>query len=195
VAARHDQVTDPQITEALLLARRGTAYFSRHLAQLTADDLYGPSLLSGWSRAHVVAHVAYHARHLAHLLEKIRTSEPVPTGEETYDVDYAATLPQAALQNLHAHTVVHLNVEWRDLPADKWETVVQGPHGSPLRLVDTLWNRAKEVWMHAVDLNTGGKLEDVPSLFLDQLSEETLSVRDKAAHTQAECSSCACSKR
>jgi maleylpyruvate isomerase len=172
MVARYDLVEDPQIKEWLLLARRGTAYFSRQLAQLTDEDMSGPSLLPGWSRGHVVAHIGYNARHLAHLLEGVRRGETqvkAANHVDVHEVDYGATLPDAALRNLHAHAAVHLNVEWRDLPADKWETSLDWEGQRPLHVADTVWERAFEVWVHAVDLNVGARFEDLPPQLLDRL--------------------------
>ncbi|MBP7002177.1 maleylpyruvate isomerase family mycothiol-dependent enzyme [Amaricoccus sp.] len=53
----------------LAWARRGTAYFARKLRELTEAELTGPSLLPGWTRAHVIAHVGYNARALAQRVE------------------------------------------------------------------------------------------------------------------------------
>lgn len=172
MVARYDLVEDPQIKESLLLARRGTAYFSRQLAQLTAEDMSGPSLLPGWSRGHVVAHGGYNARYLAHLLEEVRrggTQAKAADDDDAHDIDYGATLPDAALRNLHAHAAVHLNVEWRDLPADTWETALDWEGQRKLRVADTVWGRAFEVWIHAVDLNIGARFEDLPPQLLDRL--------------------------
>lgn len=176
MVARHDQTTDPHITQSLLLARRGTAYFSRYLTQLTAEDLRGPSLIPGWDRAHVVAHVGYHARELAHLIEEVRTGLPQTETElpQAHDVDYGATLPEAALRNLHAHAAVHLNVEWRDLPADRWDAVVIRDGRSPVHVAQTAWRRACEVWVRAVDLNVGARFEDFPPQLLERLLHDAL---------------------
>lgn len=176
MAARHDHTTDPHITESLLLARRGTAYFSRYLAQLTAEDLRDPSLVPDWNRAHVVAHVGYHARDLAHLIEEVRTGTPVAESAEleAHNVDYGATLPDAALRNLHAHAAVHLNVEWRDLPAEKWNTVIPRDGQPPVHVADTAWRRAYEVWVHAVDLNVSARFEDFPPRLLERLLHDAL---------------------
>ncbi len=177
MVARYDLVEDPQIKESLLLARRGTAYFSRQLAQLTAEDMSGPSMLAGWSRGHVVAHVGYNARYLARLLEDVRrggTEVKAANHDDAHHIDYGATLPDAALRNLYAHAAVHLNVEWRDLPADKWETSLEREGQRPLHVADTVWGRAFEVWVHAVDLNAGARFEDLPPQLLDRLFRTVL---------------------
>ena len=164
MAARHDLVTDPGIRSDLLLARRGTAYFSRKLNELPDAELYGPSRVPGWSRAHVVAHVGYHARELAGVIELARTgarSDPeVAYGPAT--VDFGATLPPGALRNLHAHAAVHLNVEWRDLPPERWERVVTVPESGDEKVSCTPWLRAREVWLAALDLDNGARREDLP---------------------------------
>lgn len=176
MVARQDQVTDPHITEALLMARRGTAYFSRYLGQLSAEDMRGPSLIPQWDRAHVVAHVGYHARQLAHVIEKVRTGLPStePDLPQAHNVDYGASLPDSALRNLHMHAAVHLNVEWRDLPGEKWETLLAQGAGQPSHLVETVWQRAQEVWLHAIDLNNGARYEDFPPRLLERLFQEAL---------------------
>jgi len=81
---------------------------------------YTPSRVPGWSRAHVVAHVGYHARALARLIEGAAAGVPVAMydgpSQQAHEVEFGATLPVEALRNLVAHAAVHLNVEWRDLP-------------------------------------------------------------------------------
>ncbi|MDQ2624405.1 MAG: maleylpyruvate isomerase family mycothiol-dependent enzyme, partial [Actinomycetota bacterium] len=120
MGARTDRTSDPRILEALLHARRGQAYFSRKLAELRNDELDGPSLLAGWSRRHVVAHVGLNARALTRLTEWAATGVETPMydspGARDADIEFSATLPDRALRHLAAHAAVHLDVEWRDLP-------------------------------------------------------------------------------
>ena len=129
MVARTDNVTDPAIRDALLLARRGQARWARALGDLRDDELDEPSLLPGWSRRHVIAHVGFNARAIARLVEWARTGEenpmyasPEQRGEE---IDFGATLPADALRNLCAHASIHLNVEWRDLPDRDWSNIVR----------------------------------------------------------------------
>ncbi|WP_022887275.1 maleylpyruvate isomerase family mycothiol-dependent enzyme [Glaciibacter superstes] len=178
MGARIDKTQDPEILAALLLARRGTAYFQRKLAELRDDQFDGPSLLPGWSRRHVIAHVGYNARALTRLTEWAATGvenpmypSPDARGEE---IEYGATLSPAALRNLSAHAAVHLNVEWRDLEPTSWNAEVRTAQGRIVPASETVWMRTREVWLHAVDLDNGGSVTDFPPELIDRLLTDVL---------------------
>jgi maleylpyruvate isomerase len=78
MVARHDLVEDAEVRAGLLTARRGTAFFARKLSELSYDGLDAPSLLPGWSRRHVIAHVGYNARAVARLVEWASTGVETP---------------------------------------------------------------------------------------------------------------------
>ncbi|HYJ48344.1 MAG TPA: maleylpyruvate isomerase N-terminal domain-containing protein, partial [Microbacterium sp.] len=130
---RTDLVTDERIAASLLLMRRGQAYWARKLNELRDDEFDAPSLLPGWSRRHLVAHVGFNARAVARLVEWARTGVETPMydsdTQREEEIDFGATLPVEALRNLAAHAAVHLNVEWRDLPADAWSAEVRTAQG------------------------------------------------------------------
>jgi maleylpyruvate isomerase len=173
VPARHDQVDDPRLAASLLTARRGTAYFSRKLAELGDDDFDAPSLLPGWTRRHIIAHIGYNARALTRLLEWAATGIENPMyaspGQRGQEIEDGATLKPIALRHLVSHSSVHLNVEWRDLPADAWTNTVRTAQGRTVPASETAWMRSREVWIHAVDLNNGGSFQDFPPDLLDAL--------------------------
>jgi len=173
MAARTDNVDDPALTELLLLARRGTAYFSRALNQLSDAEFDEPSLLPGWSRRHVAAHVGYNARALARLVEGARTGVAIPMYESPVarnaEIEVGATLPVVALRNLCEHAAIHLNVEWRDLPAESWSNPVTTAQGRVVPVSETVWMRIREVWIHAVDLDNGARFDDFPAELIDKL--------------------------
>ena len=177
---RIDQVTDPALRNALLIARRGQSYFSRKLNELTDHDLREPSLLPGWRRSHVIAHVGYNARAIARLVEWARTGVETPmydsNEQRAEEIDYGATLSPDALRNLSAHAAIHLNVEWRDLAADEWAREVTTIQGRTVPVSETIWMRTREVWLHAVDLDNGGRVEDFPPDVLDLLLEDLVRV-------------------
>lgn len=178
MAARTDNVDDPALAATLLLARRGSAFFSRKLAELSDAELYEPSLLAGWTRAHVVAHVGYNARALTRLTEWAATGVETPMyasmQQRNDEIELGATLPAQALRNLSDHAIVHLNVEWRDLPAQAWANEVKTAQGRTVPVSETAWMRAREVWLHAIDLGNGASVDDLPPEFVDRLLPEVV---------------------
>ncbi|AXJ11026.1 maleylpyruvate isomerase family mycothiol-dependent enzyme [Arthrobacter sp. PM3] len=173
MVARHDQTTDPELLAGLLQARRGTAFFARKLNELSDADLDGGSLLPGWTRRHVAAHIGYNARAIARLIEWAATGVETPmyasAAARDHEIDFGATLSPIALRNLFDHSAVHLNVEWRDLPADAWHHTVKTAQGRLVPASETVWMRTREVWMHAVDLDNGATFADIPAPVLERL--------------------------
>jgi len=173
MVARQDLATDPGLREALLQARRGTAFFARKLNELTDDELDGGSLLPGWTRRHVVAHVGYNARAIARLVEWAATGVETPMYPSSevrdHEISFGATLSPIALRNLFDHSAVHLSVEWRDLTDRDWTSEVKTIQGRTVPASETVWMRTREVWIHAVDLGNGATFADIPVPVLERL--------------------------
>jgi maleylpyruvate isomerase len=173
MVARQDQTTDPDLLAALLQARRGTAFFARKLNELSDADLDGGSLLPGWTRRHITAHIGYNARAIARLIEWAATGIETPMYASTqvrdHEIDFGATLSPIALRHLFDHSAVHLNVEWRDLPAEAWHHTVRTIQGRDVPATETVWMRTREVWIHAVDLDNGATFKDIPAPVLERL--------------------------
>ncbi len=163
--ARYDAPEAPHAD--LLLARRGAAYFARKLGELQDADLSAPSLRDGWSRRHLIAHVGYHARALARLVESARTGVPqdMYTCEQARieEIDLGATLPDRALRSLVYHATIHLDVEWRDLTDSQWETPLMLSDDAQIIARATPRLRAVEIWQCAIDLGNGGRATDIPA--------------------------------
>lgn len=164
---------DLDLNERLLIARRGTAYFAQRLAELTDEQLHEPTALSGWSRAHLVAHVGYNAAALCRLLEWAATGIETPMyaspEQRGREIAEGATLSAAALRNLFDHTVARLDEKWRNLPVAAWEAQVRTAQGRTVPVSETAWMRTREVWIHAVDLGNGGRFGDFPDVVLESL--------------------------
>lgn len=174
--ARYDSPNAPA-TE-LDWARRGTAYFARKLNELRDDELQQPSLLPGWTRAELVAHVGYNARALTRLTQWARTGVETPMyltdKQRGGEILLGGTLPPRALRNLFAHAEVHLNVEWRDLSAEQWDHDVRTAQGRQVPVRETAWMRSREVWVHAVDLANGGSFLDFPPELVNRIIADVL---------------------
>lgn len=191
MTGRTDDVTDPELAGRLLLMRRGQAYWARRLGELRDDEFDAPSLLPGWSRRHLVAHVGFNARAVARLVEWARTGVPTPMyaspSQRADEIELGATLPVEALRNLCAHAAIHLNVEWRDLPEAAWSNEVTTAQGRRVPVSETVWMRTREVWIHAVDLRNGARFGDFPPVLIDLLLEDLVRVwRRKRAPDDAD---------
>jgi maleylpyruvate isomerase len=157
----------------LTLARRGTDYYDGLLRDLLDDDFDGPSLLPGRRRRHVVAHVGFNARALARLVRWGATGVETPMYASVQarndEIDQGATRSPAALRELHRVESDALETAWRLLPADRWVFPVRTAQGRTVPVSTTPWMRVREVWLHAVDLGTGGRFEDFPPELIDRL--------------------------
>lgn len=167
---------DLSLEERLTLTRRGTAHYSGQVALLNNEDFSTPSLLEGWSRSHVVAHVAYNAAALCNLMHWAETGEETPMYESPQargeEIEYGATLLPDALRNFHDHTVARLDVAWRDASEAAWSAEVKTAQGRTVLASETLWMRTREVWIHAVDLDVRATFSDIPEVILSTLLEE-----------------------
>jgi len=161
------------LSERLLVAHRGTAYFAQRLAELTDEELDRETLLPGWTRRHLVAHVGYNAAALCRLLDWAASGVETPMyaspEQRAREIEEGATLPPAAIRNLFTHTAARLSERWRNLPASAWQALVRTAQGRPVPASETVWMRTREVWIHAVDLDNGGRFGDFPDAVLESL--------------------------
>lgn len=160
--ARHDLADDPAVIRLLALTRLGTSVFSRELAALGDAELAEPSRMPLSSRREIVAFVGLQARMLAERVAVVRghAAEPHDAHEpQEYELDFTASLPAQALRNLYLHSFIHLDVEWRDLPAGRW----------PLA-VDTVELRCRSIWRAAVALDGDTGYADMPEAVLEVLA-------------------------
>ena len=81
----------------------GAPVLLRRLGELTDPEYDGPSLLPGWDRRHVIAHVGYNARALGRLVEWARTGVPTPMyaspQARNSEIDAGATLTPVELRS------------------------------------------------------------------------------------------------
>ncbi|MBJ8348266.1 maleylpyruvate isomerase family mycothiol-dependent enzyme [Antrihabitans sp. YC2-6] len=161
---------DLPLAERLVLARRGTSFFAQQLGELSDDELAGPTLLDGWTRKHVIAHVAYNAAALCRLLDWAASGTEIPmyasVQQRNDEISAGATLSAGALRNLFDHTVARLDEKWRHLADSAWDAEVVTVQGRIVPAAETAWMRAREVWIHAVDLAGTGRFTDLPAVVL-----------------------------
>ncbi|MCD2172114.1 maleylpyruvate isomerase N-terminal domain-containing protein [Rhizobium sp. C4] len=164
LGARYDAPGAP--SRELDWARRGTAYFARLLNNLPDEALDAPSRILGFSRRRLIASVGYQARLLSEIVAWARTGQTGPFPKQAAispdDLEFGVTQPSRALRYLFEHSAIHLNVEWRDLSEGDWDLSVTDLMGKTIKLRDTPLQRARTIWQHAVDLDAGGRMSDIP---------------------------------
>ncbi|MFQ1003861.1 maleylpyruvate isomerase family mycothiol-dependent enzyme [Modestobacter sp. SSW1-42] len=143
-------------TEQLDRWRRGEEHLGTALGRLTDEEFDGPSLLPGWTRAQVLAHVAHGADALAAHLTEART------GVAQQVADDLAGLPPAELRAAVLAATQRLAETVRAVPDDVWSAQVRTGEGHVVPAADLPWLRAREVWVHAIDLDAGIGFADVP---------------------------------
>ncbi|MEV0219826.1 maleylpyruvate isomerase family mycothiol-dependent enzyme [Streptomyces sp. NPDC050704] len=147
-------------------AAKGTAAFEAAVHGLTDPGLGRPSYLPGWSRAHVVAHVARNADALVNLLAWARTGVETPMyasgGRRAREIEEGARRPAEELRAELLTADSRLAAELAALPDECWAATVRTARGREVPASQVPWMRVREVWVHAVDLNTGTTFDDVP---------------------------------
>ena len=139
--------------------REGTARLLAVVDELGDEDLRGPSTLPGWSRAHVIGHLARNAEALVRLATWAQTGVETPMyadrEQRAAEIERSAALPADTLRAQLADTATALDTALTRLTAARWEAEVRSALGRAIPAAELPWMRIREVWLHAVDLNTG----------------------------------------
>ena len=154
---------------------------------LTEDDLRGPSLLPGWTRAHVLTHLARNADGLTNLVEAARTGEDrlmYPGGREGRDADIEAGASRRIgdVRLDLAESAERLLEAFADFPEAGIGREVRMASGATAYGWEIPVLRVREVEIYHVDLDLGYTPDDWTPEFagrtLDQLSPLFRDARD-----------------
>jgi maleylpyruvate isomerase len=140
---------------------------------LTDEACCQPSLLPGWSRGHVLAHLARNADGQARMLEGARVGEirdQYPGGDQARDDDIGKGAKRPAAEIVRDLTVAQAGLEqlWRVLDEDAWHRPTRARVGVRPAMA-SVWARWRECEIHHVDLNLGYRPADWPGAFVDTL--------------------------
>ena len=154
----------------------GEVTFAGAVAVLTDEELTGPSLLPGWSRGRLLAHVASNADALVNLCTWARTGVETPMYASTQQREAAiarrAVLPPTQLRAKTTGAAKGLAEAVGAVPADAWATQVRTAQGRQVPAHELFWIRSREVWVHAVDLDAGVSFSALPEPVLVALVDE-----------------------
>jgi maleylpyruvate isomerase len=166
----NDQIDDA--TQRLL----GTA---RVIAE---PDLRQPSLLPGWTRAHVLAHLARNADAMRNLLIGARSGQDRPAylsaQAREAGIEQGPGMKAKDLMADLADSAMAFRAIARQLPEDAWQVPVRILDSAQFPAAQLLTRRLVEVELHHCDLGAGYGPADWPAAFAAmQLAEPMQSQR------------------
>jgi maleylpyruvate isomerase len=147
--------------------RDGTDRLFRALGTLLDADFGAPSRLPGWSRRHVVAHLARNAEALRRLLTWARTGTPTPmyadATQRIREIESSAQYDVGRLREELVDTAAALDRDVATMTKPQWQAEVRSARGRVIPAAEVPWMRAREVWLHALDLDVGVDIAEVPA--------------------------------
>jgi maleylpyruvate isomerase len=138
-------------------------------ARISDEQARDPSALPGWSRGHVLTHLARNADGLANLLIWARTGTVTPQypSMQARDDEIAAGAGRPARELVvdFADSATAFGAEAARLRDADWAAEVRGIRGGAHPAWYTLWRRLSELEIHHVDLDAGYRPVDWPPDF------------------------------
>ena len=148
--------------------------FIRTVDGLGREELGAPSLLPGWTRAHVVAHVALSGEALAGVLDAVSRHEPVAMYESDArrdaDIDELALADPAVLRERLLGSRTRFADAVGLMAPEHWTgTFDRLPGGPAWPVVTVVSMRRRELEIHHADLRTSYTRHDWPADFCLEL--------------------------
>ncbi|AXK32980.1 maleylpyruvate isomerase family mycothiol-dependent enzyme [Streptomyces armeniacus] len=141
----------------------------RLLAAVDALDdaaVRAPSHLPGWTRGHVLAHLARNADALINVL----SGRPMYVSGESRDADIERDAPHTAAEHLEdlRASAARLDAAFADEAGESWQRTVELRNGVTDLAASVPFRRWIEVELHHVDLGVGYAIDDLPAGFVDR---------------------------
>jgi maleylpyruvate isomerase len=137
---------------------------------ITDPELRVPSLLPGWTRGHVLAHVARNADGMRNVLVSVRAGQPRPAYASAGEREAAIEQDAGRRATEHAadlaESAMALRTVMRQLPDEGWQVPVRMlEEGDVFPAAMLLTRRLVEVELHHCDLGAGYGPGDWPPAF------------------------------
>jgi len=157
----------------------GTERLLVEVAGLPDEALGAPTALPGWTRAYLLSHIAANADALRNLVHWARTGEErrmyASTEAREADIAAGAELPPADLRAWVSSSAADLAADLDALDAldgAAWDAKIITAQGLTRSANEIPWMRAREIYIHSIDLAAGITFADLPPDFLAALLDD-----------------------
>lgn len=175
---------DTDLSSTLIHIEAATQRYLRTVAGLTDEQFAEPSVLPGWTVAHVISHVASNATGITRAVRAAMADDPNPWVYESnasrdVEIDQRAAWPVAELRSLNAVSTDDLRAAMAECPVDKLVVLLPraADTGPPWSVADWIGARWREVEIHHTDMGVGYTHRDWTDEFVDYL--QTVAVFDR----------------
>ena len=157
--------------EAIGTGREAERRLLATIAPLDDATMARPSLLAGWTVAHLLTHLARNAdSHLrrteAAIAGVVVDQYPGGLAERAADIEAGSGRPAAVVRDDVGTATARLLAAWSDVPDDAWANITRDASGRERRLDELPGRRWLEVEVHLVDLGCGPTHRDWSDAFV-----------------------------
>ena len=148
--------------------------FTRTVDALTPEEFLAPSLLPGWTRAHVVAHVALNGFAVAGVIDGLVHDRPAAMYESdeqrAADIEELAAAEPSELREQHLAATTAFADAVETMNDEHWSGHIDRlPGGPSWPAVSIVPTRRRELEVHHADLGTSYTRADWPDDFAAEL--------------------------
>jgi len=147
----------------------GTEVIADAASRLDDESFDAATPLPGWTRKHLLAHVASNAEAIGHLIHWAATGVETPMYASADDraagIAKGPTMSPTELRSWLSSSAECLGAAMGQLTQEQWQQQVVTAQGRTVPATETPWMRAREVCVHSVDLAVGIGFADLPDDF------------------------------
>jgi maleylpyruvate isomerase len=169
----HERSAAAEARRRLADVRTVTEILDRVVGELSDARMHAPSRLPGWTKAHVITHLARNADGFVNLLTWARTGiehamYPSNADRDADIEEGASRLAQVVREDLRAACDRFAAASER-LTDWQWLATVAGRASMVFPAANIPSMRLFELWMHLIDLDVDHGFEDIPAEHLEGL--------------------------
>lgn len=173
----------PTPDEYLLALRTATDVLVRSITGLRDADARQPSLLPGWTRGHVLTHLARNAEGGTRLLQWARTGVPSyeyqSVAARAADIERGSGRPAASLIEDVRDSAEGFFAAAAGMSALAWRQTIRWTTGDESEAAVIVPSRLGEVLIHHVDLAIGYRPADWPAAFVRDYLDRAVTALSK----------------